>query len=65
MANSYKFVKLQGGLCAVQHLEQTLFGEAWMPVASFKGCEVRMKQIAKLLNECDKISRRHDTKRHP
>ena len=55
MAN-YKFVKLSNGLCAVQHKEQTLFGKEWMTIAVFKGCEVRMKKIAKMLNECEKIS---------
>ena len=64
MANSYKFVKLRSGLCAVQHKEPTLFGDAWVTVAAFKACEVRMKMIAKLLNECEKISEKYDTTRH-
>lgn len=50
MDNSNKFVKLRSGLCAVQHKELTLFGKEWMTIAAFKGCEVRMKKIAKLLN---------------
>lgn len=50
MANSNEFVKLRSGLCAVQHKELTLFGNEWMTIAAFKGCEVRMKKIAKLLN---------------
>lgn len=56
MAGSYRFVKFRGGKCAVQHKEPTLFGDAWMTVAAFNGCEVRLRKIARLLNECEKIS---------
>ncbi len=58
MAN-YKFVKLRNGLCAVQHKEPTLFGDAWVTLATFRHCEVRMKKIAKMLNECEKISEQY------
>jgi len=64
MANSYKFVKLRSGLCAVQHKELTLFGKEWVTLAAFKHCEVRMKKIAKLLNECEEISEKYGIKRN-
>ena len=60
--SSYKFVKLRGGLCAVLHKEPTLFGNEWMTVAAFKNCEIRMKKVAKLLNECEKISEMYGNK---
>lgn len=63
MAN-YKFVKLRNGLCAVQHKEPTLFGDAWVTLAAFRHCEVRMKKIAKMLNECEKISEQYGIKRN-
>ena len=56
MASNYKFVKSRNGLCAVQHKEPTLFGDSWVTLAAFKGCEVRMRKITKLLKECEKIS---------
>ena len=64
MASSYKFVKLRNRLCAVQHKEPTLFGEEWMTVAAYRHCEVRMKKIAKLLNECEEISEKYGIKRN-
>ncbi|MBR1464321.1 MAG: hypothetical protein IJ604_13235 [Prevotella sp.] len=64
MAGSYKFVKLRNGLCAVRHKEPTLFGEEWMTIAAYRHCEVRMRKIAKMLNECEEISKRYGKQRN-
>lgn len=56
---NYRFVKLRSGLCSVQQKEQTLFGKEWVTMASFMGCEVRMRKIAQLLNECEIISEKY------
>lgn len=56
MGNNYKFAKSSSGKCSVLHREDTLFGKQWVTLATFKGCEVRMRKIAKLLNECEEIS---------
>lgn len=55
----FKFIKKSGGRCAVLHKEPTLFGEAWVTLVSFQGCEVRMKKIVQLLKECETISEKY------
>ena len=36
-----------------------MFGDEWITIASFQGCEVRMRKIAKLLKECEIIQEKY------
>lgn len=56
----YRMVE-NGGKCHLQELQETIFGKEYVTLASFhKLSEKRLKEVVRLLNECDRITALQD-----